>query len=75
MGCAGRAKISQGAHKAVNIEQLRKMTESELRSKADAALEDIETATLSDQTKGERVAQAQFYLAEIARRSQEQERI
>jgi hypothetical protein len=59
----------------MNIEQLRKMSESELRSKADAALADMDSESVSDQAKGERVAQAQFYLAELGIRKQEQERI
>jgi hypothetical protein len=57
---------------AMNIDEVHKMTESQLRKKADDCLKDFEQE--SDMTKEHHVAQAQFYLSEIARRERAQER-
>lgn len=59
----------------MNIEQLSTMTESELHARANAHLEHLDIATESHMDKEHHVAQAQFYLAELDRRKQAQERI
>jgi hypothetical protein len=59
----------------MNIEELTKMTESELHARANAHLEHLDDATTSELQKEHYVSQAQFYLAEIDRREQAQERI
>ena len=59
----------------MNLEQLSTMTESELHARANAHLEHLDIATESHMDKEHHVAQAQFYLAELDRRKQAQERI
>ena len=59
----------------MNIEQLSTITEIELHTRANAHLEHLDSATESEMTKEHHVAQAQFYLAELDRRKQAQERI
>ena len=59
----------------MNIEQLSTMTDSELRVRANAHLEHLDSETESDMTKEHHVAQAQIYLTELDRREQAQERV
>jgi hypothetical protein len=56
----------------MNIEELSKMTESELRTRANVCLERLETESAME--REHHVAEAQFYLAEIRRRRQREER-
>jgi hypothetical protein len=57
----------------MNIEELSAFSEDELRSKANACLKDYDVA--SAMTREHLIAEAQFYLGEIERRKQIQERI
>jgi hypothetical protein len=59
----------------MNIEQLSTMTDSELRVRANAHLEHLDSETESNMTKEHHVAQAQIYLTELDRREQAQERV
>ena len=58
----------------MNIAQLSTMTESELHASANAHLEHVDKGTLSLLDRAHHVAQAQFYLAELDRRRQAEER-
>src|SRR5258708_7010184 len=58
----------------MNIEQLSTMTESDLHARANAHLELLDRENLSEMTRQHHVSQAQFYLAELDRRKQTQER-
>lgn len=59
----------------MNIDELSKMTESELYARANAHLENMDSETGDDIEKERHLLQAQFYLAEIERRKQARERV
>jgi hypothetical protein len=59
----------------MNIEELSTMTESDLRVRANAHLEQLDNRFASLMEKEHHVAQAQVYLAELDRRKQAQERV
>jgi hypothetical protein len=58
----------------MNIEQLSTMSENDLHARANAHLELLDRENLSEMTRQHHVSQAQFYLAELDRRKQTQER-